>query len=209
MSDKHTAENMSRRDFIRLAGGLFVLAPVMGSAMAGRDAMPRYRPDVPPDATDPAAKLWYATPGREAALLHEGLPVGNGRLGALVSGDPMRECLCFTDASLWQGGRNAALQADGQFADDVATFGSFTLMGKMFLAMPDHAIDAISDYRRELDMRDGCVRLSYRQGGVSFRREIFASHPDGVIDPPVVAPPATRPRICLPSWSGRLPWKRS
>ncbi|MFJ6656732.1 glycosyl hydrolase family 95 catalytic domain-containing protein [Streptomyces sp. NPDC091377] len=128
-----------------------------------------------------AITLRYDAPGREARIVEEGLPVGNGRLGALVSGDPGRDVLVLTDATLWTGHSNAVLQPDGQFPYDTADFGTFGMLAKVFLEMPAHTGAAVSDYSRRLDLSNGLVTAAYRFGGVTYRREVFSSHPDDVI----------------------------
>ncbi|MET9677787.1 glycoside hydrolase N-terminal domain-containing protein [Streptomyces sp. NPDC006482] len=128
-----------------------------------------------------AVTLWYAQPGTEAEVIEEGLPVGNGRLGALVTGDPSHDCLVLADATLWTGHANAVLQSDGQFSYDAGGFGTFGMLAKAYLDIPAHTTTAITDYRRTLDMSNGLVTASYKLGGVTYRREVFSSHPDDVI----------------------------
>lgn len=128
-----------------------------------------------------ALSLWYSSPGRESAIMEEGLPVGNGRLGGMVSGDPSRDLLVLSDATLWTGHANAALQSDGQFPYGTDGFGTFGMLAKAYLKIPAHTGSAVSGYRRTLDMSNGLVTSSYRLGGVTYRREVFSSHPDDVI----------------------------
>ena len=52
-------------------------------------------------AADPPLRLWYEKP---AATWVEALPIGNGRLGAMVFGDPLRERLALNEDTLWSGG---------------------------------------------------------------------------------------------------------
>lgn len=175
----------SRRDFLRLSLGalsgasLFTALPLAARpALAG----PVHGAAALAGASDcVTTTLWYARPAREANLLREGLAIGNGHLGALVAGDPARDWMYFTDASLWQGGINDTLDKDGQFAYDVSGFGSFALMARLLLQVPAHGMARVSGYRRELDLELGCARVSYKHDGVTYRREAFASHPDRVI----------------------------
>lgn len=125
--------------------------------------------------------LWYPTPANEAKVIEEGLPIGNGRLGALVGGDPGRDFLYLADSSMWLGGRNDTLLNDGQFPYEVANFGSFVMLAKLYLEVRGHELSGVTDYRRELDLSNGYMRVSYRKGGVRYRREIFVSHPDDVV----------------------------
>lgn len=57
----------------------------------------------------------------------------------------------------------------------------------------NHDPKAVTDYRRELDLRTGVYRVSYRHGGVTYRREAFCSHPHGVL---AVRFSADRPGAC-------------
>jgi alpha-L-fucosidase 2 len=62
-------------------------------------------------------------------------------------------------------------------------------LGDLRLEFPGH--DAATQYRRELDLETGVVRITYRVGGTNFTRELFASHPDQVI---VMRVSADKPR---------------
>lgn len=126
-------------------------------------------------------ELWWQAPADEHSLIEQGLPVGNGRLGALASNDPGRELLLLTDATMWTGGRNDTLDADGQFPYGRQDFGSFTLLARLTVDIPDHDLSAVSGYRRTLDLTQGVVGTSYVRSGVTYRRQIFASCPDDVI----------------------------
>jgi alpha-L-fucosidase 2 len=85
-------------------------------------------------------------------MIEQGLPVGNGRLGALASNDPGREVLLITDATMWTGGLNDTLDSDGQFPYGRADFGSLTLLARLTVDIPDHDLGAVSGYRRTLDL---------------------------------------------------------
>ncbi|GLY95344.1 glycoside hydrolase N-terminal domain-containing protein [Actinoplanes sp. NBRC 103695] len=172
----------SRRDFLRLTG-----AAGAGFALAGNirpfaaHAAP-VRPsgvDLVPDGE--ATTLWYRTPAAEARIIQEGLPVGNGRLGALVGGDPSDDFLYLTDGSFWTGGKNDTLQDDGFLPYGATDFGSFGLLAKLRVALPGHATGVIGDYRRQLDLSNGVVSATYRHDGARYRREVYASHPDDVV----------------------------
>ncbi|WP_235583064.1 glycoside hydrolase N-terminal domain-containing protein, partial [Kitasatospora sp. Root107] len=128
-----------------------------------------------------AVTLWYTAPGNESAILEQGLPIGNGRLGALVTGGPSHDALYLSDATLWTGDANAVLGSDGQFPYGTTDFGTFGLLAKAYLDIPAHTTTAISGYRRTLDLSNGLVTASYQLGGVTYRREVYSSHPDDVI----------------------------
>ncbi|ACU71473.1 conserved hypothetical protein [Catenulispora acidiphila DSM 44928] len=126
-------------------------------------------------------QLWWQAPGSPSSLIEQGLPVGNGRLGALASNDPGSEFLTVTDDSLWTGDRNDTLQSDGQFPYSANDFGSFAILAQLTVAIPAHDLSVVNNYRRTLDLAQGVLSTSYEVNGVRYDRQIFASRPDDVI----------------------------
>src|SRR4051794_32321249 len=59
-----------------------------------------------------ATTFWHLAPAVEDKIIEQGLPVGNGRLGALVGGDPAHDSFYVTDISLWTGDGNTELDND-------------------------------------------------------------------------------------------------
>ncbi|MFD7407177.1 glycoside hydrolase N-terminal domain-containing protein [Streptomyces sp. NPDC059866] len=171
----------SRRTLLSLATTGSLAAALGGLPAFTASAAPQ-RPATSPLLTGSARnELWWQAPGDEGSLIEQGLPVGNGRLGALASNDPGRELLLITDATMWTGGLNDTLDADGQFPYGRADFGSFTLLARLTVDIPDHDLSAVSGYRRTLDLSQGVVTSSYVRSGVTYSRQIFASRPDDVI----------------------------
>nr|WP_240147780.1 glycoside hydrolase N-terminal domain-containing protein [Luteibacter yeojuensis] len=125
--------------------------------------------------------LRYDTPAAESNLLREGLPIGNGRVGALVGGDPASTCLYITDASMWLGKRDVVLGDDGQFDYSTEHFGSLVMLARLYVSIEGHEPAHVTGYRRELDLDQGYLRVSYRKDGVAYSWGIFASHPDDVV----------------------------
>nr|WP_307783237.1 glycoside hydrolase N-terminal domain-containing protein [Streptomyces sp. MBT53] len=172
----------SRRDFLRLTG-------VAGGGLAAFGGLPPFvahadpeRPahaDIVPEAE--ATTLWYRQSADESRIIQEALPVGNGRMGALVGCDPADDFVYLTDGSFWTGGRNDTPTSDGQLPYGADDFGSFGLLAKLRVTLPAHTAQEISGYRRGLDLSNGVVSATYRHRGARFRREIYASHPDDVI----------------------------
>ncbi|MGY5122400.1 glycosyl hydrolase family 95 catalytic domain-containing protein [Streptomyces sp. 900105755] len=165
----------SRRSFLTLAaatGALAGLPAFTASAAPVRSTAP---------LAAPRHQLWWQAPADDSSMITQGLPVGNGRLGALASNDSGRELLLVTDATLWTGGLNDTLDSDGQFPYGRADFGSLTLLARFTIEIPDHDLGAVSGYRRTLDLDNGVVTASYVRSGVTYRRQIFASRPDDVI----------------------------
>lgn len=165
----------NRRSFLQLSGALGLGALAMPTFTA--HAAPQ-RPAASPLVADPTT-LWYPAPADEAKIIEQGLPIGNGRLGALVGGDPAKDFLYLTDVTLWTGELNDALDGDGQFPYDPTHFGSFSLLAKLYVTLPGHT--DVADYRRALDLSNGIVTTSYTHGGAEYRRGVYASHPDDVV----------------------------
>lgn len=151
-----------------------------------------------PDST---LLLWYRQP---AANWNEALPVGNGRLGAMVFGGIETERIQLNEESLWAGhhidvnndSAAAHLGAIQQFVLSGNNIKAFALSQKYLLATPpkfrsyqplgDLLFDfgqqgAIQDYSRNLDLATGIATTTYTIAGVHFKREVFASAPDNVI----------------------------
>ncbi|MBI0379991.1 glycoside hydrolase N-terminal domain-containing protein, partial [Streptomyces albiflaviniger] len=171
----------SRRTALSLAAtaGLTLALGALPAFTAS--AAPRRPADTPPLTGTSYDELWWRAPGDEGSLIEQGLPVGNGRLGALASNDPGRELLLITDATMWTGGLNDTLDANGQFPYGRGDFGSFTLLARLTVDIPGHDLSGVNDYRRALDLAQGLVTSSYVHSGVTYRRQIFASHPDDAI----------------------------
>ncbi|UPG93000.1 glycosyl hydrolase family 95 catalytic domain-containing protein [Luteibacter aegosomatissinici] len=174
------ANRMDRRQFLKVSGTMATLLPWLALPRF-TEGKPVQRPAGPLPATAARHALWYDTPAAEANLLREGLPVGNGRIGALVGGDPASTCLYLTDASMWLGKRDVALGQDGQFDYSTQSFGSLVMLARLYLSIDGHDAAHISHYRRELDLDQGYLRISYRKDGIGYNWNIFASHPDDVI----------------------------
>lgn len=183
MSDfTRAAANASRRAFLKHSGVVAAILPLLGLPAFARTRAVPVRPAVSPLL--PAAqalRMPYDSPANEAEVLRQGLPIGNGRLGALVGGAPDRDFLYLSDASLWTGGRNDVLDAQGQFPYEKDNFGSFVMLARLYLELDGHAPAQLRDYWRELDLSNGCMRVGYTLGGAQFTRTAFASHPDDAI----------------------------
>ncbi len=111
--------------------------------------------------------LRYDQPAPDTAKGWEqqALPIGNGRLGAMLFGQVTRDRLQFNDITLWTG--------------DTKAMGAYQPFGDVVLELEGDA--PVSGYRRELDIAHAINRLSYTRAGVRFTRETIASHPAQVI----------------------------
>nr|WP_160719583.1 glycoside hydrolase family 95 protein [Bacillus sp. USDA818B3_A] len=141
---------------------------------------------------DKAAKDW-----------NEALPVGNGRLGAMIYGKTAIEQIQLNEESVWYGGprdRNNpnALEnidkirellqngrpAEAEKLSSMALSGipetqrHYMGLGDLFLDFGHHKA---TDYRRKLDLEKGIVSVEYNCQGVTFHREIFSSYPSDLI----------------------------
>jgi len=150
---------------------------------------------------DPALLLWYRQP---ATNWLEALPVGNGRLGAMVFGGVTNEQIQLNEDTLWSGGRAypvpaAAYQSfpeirqllfDGKYAEAEALVRSKLLVGRgegnSYQTMGDLFLTTglkgePTNYRRSLDLDNGVAMTTFKLDGVTYRREVFASVPDQVL----------------------------
>lgn len=107
----------------------------------------------------------------------EALPIGNGRLGAMIFGGVDKEHIQFNEDSLWIGDETdtGAYQA---FGDLYIELGPPNSPYRIVKVQPDSASGM---YSRKLDLSRSVHTVSYEQDGVKYKREYFASNPDQVI----------------------------
>src|SRR6516225_5250185 len=116
----------------------------------------------PAACADLALRYDAPAPETHAGWERQALPIGNGRLGAMVFGQVAREHLQFNDIMLWTG--------------DATHMGAYQPFGDVVVELAG-ADAPVRHYRRELRIAQGRHLVSYEQGGVHFTREAFASHP--------------------------------
>jgi alpha-L-fucosidase 2 len=146
-------------------------------------------------------RLWYDKPAGTDWL--HALPVGNGRLGAMVFGNTDTERLQLNEDTLWSGGpydpdnpqgRQALPQIRQLVFDDrwqeAQDLVNQTMLGKpagelayqpvgnLRLAFP---AGQVTEYRRQLDLTTATTAVDYASDGVRYHREVIASAPDQVI----------------------------
>jgi alpha-L-fucosidase 2 len=155
--------------------------------------------------------LWYDKPATDWEK--EALPIGNGRIGAMVFGGVQSERLQIAEKSLWTGGPGtdggydyglpAESQADlmrslgkqllegqtlapeavaKQLGRKMHNYGDYQSFGDLIIELetpPDQ--DAVTGYRRELDLDTGTASVKFVQGHVGHRREYFVSYPDQLL----------------------------
>ena len=157
-------------------------------------------PQVEATETSPLT-LRYSRPAKQWT---EALPIGNGRLGAMVFGDAPRERIQFNEDTVWVGAphdythpgaagwlpeiRRLLFEGRQKEAEALATehFMSVPLRqmayqpcGDLLIEFPSHR--QMEQYRRELDLDRAVVTTQYVARGVAYRREAFASFPHQAI----------------------------
>ncbi len=145
--------------------------------------------------------LWYSQP---AAVFQEALPVGNGRLGAMVLGKTAQERIVLNEETIWTGAPveprsvhgpgalptirrlifeekygEAKKMFDEQMRPVPMWYARYQVLGNLYLTFPGH--DTYTDYRRELNIDSPVVKVSYTADGVKYTREVVASPDDQVI----------------------------
>jgi alpha-L-fucosidase 2 len=146
-------------------------------------------------------KLWYSHPAKQWV---EALPVGNGRLGAMVFGDPCNEIIQLNENTVWAGGPNRNDNYDAREAlpeirklifegkyKEAQDLANSKIISKTSHGMPYQTVGNLkltftghenySGYYRELDLKNALVKTSYSLNGVLYTSEVFASYPDQVI----------------------------
>lgn len=146
-------------------------------------------------------QLWYAEPAR---VWTDALPLGNGRLGAMVYGIPAAEQIQLNEETIWAGQPNANHNPDAKVwlpkiqqmiwdekyveAQEAATahvmsaknWGMpYQTFGSVYLSQA--GVGDYSDYRRELSLDSAICVTTFKSGGVTYRREVITSFTDQVV----------------------------
>jgi len=149
-------------------------------------------------------KLWYNQPAKK--VWEAALPIGNGRIAAMVYGNTGNEIIQLNESSVWSGGPNRndnpdalavlpeirRLIFEGKFqeaskmaAENIQSKTNhgmkFQPVGNLELTFPGHDSAHVNHYYRELDLENATTSASYYVGGVKYVRTVFASIPDQVI----------------------------
>jgi alpha-L-fucosidase 2 len=139
--------------------------------------------------------LWYDKPAEKWV---EAMPLGNGRLGAMLYGNPAHEELQLNEETLWAGAPNnnpnpkakdqlpriRQLIFDGKYREAQAACDSniqsktnhgmpYQPLGSLWLTFEGH--EQFSDYYRDLDLETAVATVRYRVGEVEFKREVLTS----------------------------------
>ncbi|MDY8023582.1 glycosyl hydrolase family 95 catalytic domain-containing protein [Paenibacillus polymyxa] len=144
-------------------------------------------------------RLWYRQP---AEVWEEALPVGNGRLGAMVFGGIREEHLQLNEDTLWSGFPRDGVQydalrylqpvrkliADGKYKEAEHLINTNMLgrdteayqpLGDLWITQ--EGLGEIVHYERELDLLTGTAAVTFQSDGVRYTREVIASAPDGIM----------------------------
>ena len=152
------------------------------------------------DETTKEQLLWYDQP---ASKWEEALPIGNGRLGAMIFGHPFQECIQVNEESLWSGApinsnnpkaihnlnkiRELILNHQYQAAKKLAAetmvgtppcVRSYQTLGNILL---DYSIQDTTQYSRSLNLNRGICTTQFLSQGIGYKQEVFASAVDNVI----------------------------
>ena len=147
-------------------------------------------------------RLWYQSPAED---WNSALPLGNGKLGAMVFGGPVAERIQLNEDSVWSGGfrdrvnpdcknnlpeiRRLLREGDIAQAENLATLAMagtpefermYQTLGDIYLTMENQAGE-VEHYTRQLDLDNVLCTVSYTSGGVDYTREAYISAPHNVM----------------------------
>ena len=171
---------------------ILILSIIQFSCSSEPDKVPRL---------NSSQTLWYKSP---AIQWTEALPLGNGRLGAMVNGGTENETIQFNEETLWTGQpHDYAQQGAYRYLDELRQllwdgkqeeahklgnehfmsqpFGqlSYQPFGDIQLIFPEHKNAA--NYKRQLDLNNAISSINYEVEGVKYKREVFSSTPGQAI----------------------------
>jgi alpha-L-fucosidase 2 len=150
---------------------------------------------------NPATLLWYNAPAKK---WDEALPVGNGRLGAMVFGNNGEERIQLNEETYWSGGPYSTVVKGGykvlpqiqKLVFEEKYLAAHNLFGRNLMGYPVEQMkyqclanlhlffkneDSITGYKRWLDLQTGITGITYISNGITYKREVWASAPHQVI----------------------------
>lgn len=145
--------------------------------------------------------LWYES---AADKFSSALPVGNGRLGGMVYGKPYDELICINEDSVWSGGKRNRINPDSKegleeirrllneekISDAESTayrkLQGISPVSRHYMPLANLNINmklsgVAKEYKRGLDLETAIAFTQFKSNGISYRREVFVSEPDGVM----------------------------
>ncbi|MBQ7955579.1 MAG: glycoside hydrolase family 95 protein [Lachnospiraceae bacterium] len=147
------------------------------------------------------SKLWYRQP---ASRWEEALPLGNGRIGAMIFGEPGGELIQVNEDSMWYGApvdrnnpdmkkylpeiRSLILSGQIRKAERLMRFAMsgcpdsmhpYQTLGNIHFSFEN--LGEVTEYERSLDLEEAVYKHTFTAGGVKYEREAFISQPDQVM----------------------------
>ncbi|NMI51256.1 glycoside hydrolase family 95 protein [Xanthomonas hortorum pv. taraxaci] len=187
---------LTRREVCKATGAaLAVLGAAPAASAVAAPAKAAGKQSLPAAAAGDALQLWYREPANEWV---QALPVGNGRLGAMVWGGIAHERLQLNEDTLYAGGPYDATSPEalaalpqvralifaGRYVE-AETLADAKMLSRPLKQMPYQPLgdllldfdraDGISEYRRQLDLDTGVATTAFRSGGAVHKREVFVS----------------------------------
>ncbi len=147
--------------------------------------------------------IWYQEPASEWM---ESIPMGNGRLSAMIYGGVHQERLALNEISMWSGQHDSSsnnlcgrdnlnkmrqflFEGNNESADSLGwkvlngrmtSFGTHVPLGDMILDF-EYPAGTISNYKRELDLSQAITTVSFACGNIHYKREYIVSYPDNIL----------------------------
>ena len=148
-----------------------------------------------------STELWY---DKWAEDWNEALPVGNGRIGGMVYGNPYYDTISLNEDSIWSGGyrernnksalenlkkvRELLFEEKISEAEDIVrdAFCGTPINQRHYMPLGDFIIDQrglgdIQDFKRSLDLKTAVQSVEFSSNGINYTREVIASYPDNVL----------------------------
>lgn len=191
---RHVKKNWSRRRFLRGAS-------LTGAVLAQRGSLPALHAQIPAKSGASEHILFFEQP---AAEWRDALPVGNGRLGAMVFGNPVHERLQLNEETIWMGEYRDRNNPQASLTSEVRKLlmagkvhEAEALAAGVMMGIPDRLpcyqtlgdlwLDfenvpaAVTNYRLELDLDEAVAKTCFTAAGAEWTREIFSSAPRNTI----------------------------
>ena len=176
-------------------------ASLTGAVLAQRGSLPALHAEIPAESIASEHVLFFEQP---AATWPDALPVGNGRLGAMVFGNPANERLQLNEETIWIGERRDRNNPQASRTPEVRKLlmvgmvhEAEALAAQVMMGVPDRLpcyqtlgdlwLDfdnvpaAVTNYRLELDLDEAVVTTRFTVAGARWTREVFSSAPRNVI----------------------------
>lgn len=187
---------------LRLAKpGTLRLIIILSFCLSSLFSQPAHLNESPDNKFNPATLLWYSAP---ATKWDEALPVGNGRLGAMVFGKYGEERIQLNEETYWSGGPYSTVVKDGykvlpqiqKLVFEEKYLEAHNLFGRNLMGYPVEQMkyqglanlhlffdnqEKVINYKRSLDLNTSVASVEYSVNDVVYTREVFSSAPDQTI----------------------------